>query len=122
MFGRRPPVYVAFDILVADGQDLRSRPLSSRKAAFAKLARRARGWIAIVDGVPGRGSRLFDLVVAQDLEGVVAKRLDDPYGPDVTWWKILNRAYSQKEGRGELFGRRGHPTPRRSAVITHVTK
>jgi hypothetical protein len=64
--------------------------------------------------VSGQGRRLFELVVAQDLEGIVAKRLDDPYCPDVRWWKILNRAYSQKEGRGGLFERRGQPTPRRS--------
>ena len=114
MSRRQTPVYVAFDLLMADGEDLRPLPLSARKAALAKLARDARAWVAIVDGVTGRGRRLFDLVVAQDLEGLVAKRLDDPYGPATTWWKIMNRAYTQKDGRGELFERRGQPTPPRS--------
>jgi len=42
-----------------------------------------------------------------DLEGIIAKKLDDPYEPERTkWWKILNPAYSQKEGRVELFERR----------------
>ena len=46
------------------------------------------------------------LVAEQDLEGIVAKRLADPYTPGRTiWWKILNRTYSQKEGRSELFER-----------------
>ena len=41
-------------------------------------------------------------VCEQDLEGIVAKH---KFGPDVaerensTWFKILNREYSQKDGR-----------------------
>jgi hypothetical protein len=38
-------------------------------------------------------------------ESIVAKRLTDPYGPRTKWWKILNRDYSQKAGRAELFER-----------------
>jgi ATP-dependent DNA ligase len=53
----------------------------------------------------GEGRRLFELVVSQDLEGIVAKRLQDPYTSRTKWWKILNRAYSQKDGRSELFER-----------------
>ena len=52
----------------------------------------------------GQGRRLFELVAEMDLEGIVAKRLVDPYAPGrTTWWKILNRSYSQKDGRPELF-------------------
>jgi ATP-dependent DNA ligase len=42
-------------------------------------------------------------MVAHDLEGIVAKRLADPYGPRARWLKIKNPGYSQAEGRGELF-------------------
>jgi ATP-dependent DNA ligase len=35
MFGRRRPTYVAFDLLMADGVDLRPLPLRQRKAALA---------------------------------------------------------------------------------------
>jgi len=35
----------------------------------------------------------------------LAKRLADPYGPQVRWLKIKNPHYTQKEGRGELFNR-----------------
>ena len=38
-----------------------------------------------------------------DLEGIVAKRLSDPYEPRVRWLKIKNPDYSQKEGRADLF-------------------
>jgi hypothetical protein len=40
---------------------------------------------------------------AHDLEGIVAKRLADPYGPRVQWLKIKNPDYTQKVGRGDLF-------------------
>lgn len=40
---------------------------------------------------------------AHDLEGIVAKRLADPYGSRTKWLKIKNPDYSQAEGRGELF-------------------
>jgi hypothetical protein len=43
-----------------------------------------------------------------DLEGIVAKRLDDPYDPRVRWLKIKNPDYSQKEGRGDLFNSPRH--------------
>ena len=47
-----------------------------------------------------------NLVAGMDLEGIVAKRLGDPYAPGRTnWFKILNRAYSQKDGCTELFER-----------------
>jgi ATP-dependent DNA ligase len=41
-----------------------------------------------------------------DLEGIVAKRLADPYEPRVRWLKIKNRHYSHAENRGELFNGR----------------
>ena len=45
-------------------------------------------------------------MVAHDLEGIVAKRLADPYGPRTRWLKIKNPGYTQAEGRGELFNQR----------------
>jgi ATP-dependent DNA ligase len=52
------------------------------------------------------GRPLFNAVCRLDLEGIVAKRMDDGYGPKAQWFKILNPTYSQKEGRAELFERR----------------
>ena len=40
---------------------------------------------------------------AHDLEGIVAKRLTDPYEPRVRWLKIKNRDYTQQVGRADLF-------------------
>jgi bifunctional non-homologous end joining protein LigD len=50
------------------------------------------------------GCDLFRLVCEQDLEGIVTKRRDAPYGED--WFKIRNPKYSQYEVRQELFEKR----------------
>jgi ATP-dependent DNA ligase len=96
MFRRRQPVYVAFAVLFADGEDLRSLPLVTRKAVLKQLLR-GRDDLIVVDRIAGEGLSLYRQVCRLDLEGIVAKRID-PYGPDTKWFKVLNRAYSQKEG------------------------
>src|SRR5579864_6583595 len=73
MFGRRPPIFVAFDVLVARGEDDRALPLARRQAVLRRLAKGGRRWIASADGVPDRGRRLFELVAPMDLEGIFAK-------------------------------------------------
>jgi ATP-dependent DNA ligase len=63
--------------------------------------------------VAHRGCELFDLMCANDLEGIVAKRLADPYDTRIKWRKIKNPAYTQKEGRSDLFNGPRHSTARR---------
>jgi bifunctional non-homologous end joining protein LigD len=105
LFRRCAPVYVAFDVLIADGQDIQPAPLKDRRAILAKIVRRY--GLQKCEPVLGEGIAAFKAVCDLDLEGIIAKRLDDPYAPERTrWWKILNRGYSQKEGRAELFERR----------------
>ena len=52
------------------------------------------------------GTELFQSVQQLDFEGIVAKRKADPYGLKTVWYKIKNPAYTQAEGRGDLFERR----------------
>jgi ATP-dependent DNA ligase len=61
-----------------------------------------------VFSVEERGRDLFAAAERLDLEGIVAKRKADPYVPATVWYKVKNRAYTQAEGRWELFhqGRR----------------
>jgi ATP-dependent DNA ligase len=104
LFARRRPTYVAFDLLIAEGIDLRPLPLEQRKARLARIAESSEGWIALTNGVIGEGRALYRAVVDADLEGIVAKRLSDPYRPRLTrWHKVLNRTYSQRRGRAEWF-------------------
>jgi hypothetical protein len=50
---------------------------------------------------------------ANDLEGIVAKRLADPYDTRVSWLKIKNQAYKENEGRSDLFNGPRDSTARR---------
>lgn len=58
--------------------------------------------IAPALSVTGMGHKLFELMCAHDLEGIVAMRLKDRYRPRVRWLKIKNPNYSQNERGREL--------------------
>jgi hypothetical protein len=74
----------------------RSFPLShSRSANNSTLSR--------VFAVQEHGRELFEAAQPLDIEGIVAKRKADPYLPEVAWYKVKNPAYTQAEGRGDLF-------------------
>ena len=113
LFGDRRPTYVVFDLLIANGVDLRPLPLRERKAKLGEIAKQAQGWIALTNGIVGEGRALYQAVVDADLEGIVAKRLTDPYKL-TRWHKILNRDYSQRQGRAEWFREPGGRYARRS--------
>ena len=54
MFGPGRPTYVAFDLLMADGEDLRPLPLRERKARLARVGKGAEAWITLTNGIVGR--------------------------------------------------------------------
>jgi len=97
------PAYVAFDLLWADGADLRPLPLSERRQRLHRVLPERSAVVSQALSAEGRGRHFFELTQTYDLEGIVAKRLADPYAPRVHWLKIKNPGYSQKEGRAELF-------------------
>jgi bifunctional non-homologous end joining protein LigD len=116
LFHRGQPVLFAFDIIVCEGQDLRMQALIERKAELRRVLSRAplSSPIRYADHVERAGSALFGLVCQRDLEGVVAKLSHGNYVTErdkSTWFKIKNRAYSQSEGREELFERDRHAEP-----------
>jgi ATP-dependent DNA ligase len=71
--------------------------------------------------VDGCGKALMAAVEQHDLEGIVAKRKSDPYRHGVKWWKIKNRAYSQAEGRHELFNLARRAIPAAAIRLTRGT-
>ncbi len=107
LFHRGEPCFFAFDLLMADGKDLRSERLTDRKREnFRRLMLKApESRMRYVDHVEQRGTALFQRVCEMDLEGIVAKHSLAPYTTDTTWFKIKNRSYSQMQGREELFER-----------------
>ena len=117
MFHRgNPPCFFTFDLLMCDGKDLRTERLLDRKQELRRLLARAPAdsRLKYTDHVDGSGTALFERVCELDLEGIVAKQKSAPYVTDreqSTWFKILNREYSQKDGREELFERERHSEP-----------
>jgi ATP-dependent DNA ligase len=57
-FHRGQPVYVAFDVLYANGVDLRGRPLARGKAVL-KRPLRERHDLIVIDSIAGRGMARF---------------------------------------------------------------
>jgi bifunctional non-homologous end joining protein LigD len=72
-------VLYAFDLLHLDGADLKSRPLSERKAALAKLLRGNKGVIRLSESLTEPGTVLLKHACRMGLEGIVSKRADAPY-------------------------------------------
>jgi bifunctional non-homologous end joining protein LigD len=95
--------YAAFDLLWLNGRDLRSQSLSRRKRRLEGLIPTSNPTLSRVLSVEENGRELFEAAQRLDLEGIVAKRKEDPYSRRATWYKVKNSAYTQAEGRGELF-------------------
>jgi bifunctional non-homologous end joining protein LigD len=104
--GRGNLHYAAFDALWIEGKDLRPLLLTRRKQMLTKLIPATTTVLSQVFSIVERGRDMFAAAERLDLEGIVAKRKADPYSPAVTWYKIKNRAYTQGEGRWELFQKR----------------
>jgi hypothetical protein len=70
---------------------------------LSRLIKKTSTVLSPVFSVRGRGRDLFAAVERLDLEGIVAKWVAGPYTPDTVWRKVRNGAYTQMEGRRELF-------------------
>jgi bifunctional non-homologous end joining protein LigD len=126
MFRRGNPCFFAFDLLTCDGKDLRTERLLDRKQELRRLLARspATSLLKYTEYIDGHGMALFQRVCELDLEGVVAKQKSSPCVTErehSTWFKILNRKYSQKDGREELFERERHSEPCTGLAWLHVS-
>jgi len=72
-------VLVAFDLLHLDGWDLTRAPLVERKALLQRLLERAPAGIRYGEHVVEDGAKFFAAACKLGLEGVIAKRANDPY-------------------------------------------
>ena len=82
--GETPAVLIAFDMLQApDGSDLAAQPLRERRAAlerfFAAEGKQTRLRLSPATGKRADASRWLARAGGGELDGVVAKRLDEPY-------------------------------------------
>jgi bifunctional non-homologous end joining protein LigD len=86
-------VYFAFDLLFADGADLREKPLGERKTRLQALLRGAASRLRYVEHFETGGDAILDSACRASLEGIVSKRLDAPYmsGRGDAWTKAKCR-------------------------------
>jgi bifunctional non-homologous end joining protein LigD len=87
-------VFFAFDLLFADGEDLRQLPLRERKARLKALLAKTGPRIRYVDHFETAGEAVLQSACRMSLEGIVSKRLDAPYrsGRSESWQKAKCRA------------------------------
>lgn len=75
-----PCVYVAFDLLFLEGDDLRSLPLRDRKATLQRLfSNVSHRRLRFSEHVIGHGPQFFENACKLGLEGIICKRADAPY-------------------------------------------
>ena len=74
-----PAEFIAFDVLLWKGKPVHELPLAKRRKELEKVAKGFRLSPYTVD--PEAATRWLDTFEAAGLDGVIAKRLDEPYRP-----------------------------------------
>ena len=90
-------IFFAFDLLFAEGEDLRALPLGDRKARLRELLasiKAKRQTLRYVDHFETAGDAVLRSACRMHLEGIVSKELDAPYrsGRGGSWVKTKCRA------------------------------
>jgi bifunctional non-homologous end joining protein LigD len=82
----------AFDLMMADGKDLRRLPLKDRKAMLRECTRRASHGMLYADHMEGDGATVFRHACKLGLEGIVSKKASSFYksGRCTSWIKVKN--------------------------------
>ena len=75
---KTPVLYFIFDVLFAQGYDLRDVPLVERKRLLRAILV-DNSFVRFSDHVESEGEEFFELAAKHGAEGVVAKRADSPY-------------------------------------------
>src|SRR3954471_3101724 len=110
-----PVVYIILDLLWLYGHSLLDVPYRERRARLAELELTGPTWQTPAHHV-GDGQAMLAASRAQELEGIVAKRLDCPYLPgrrSPGWVKIKNKRTTEvvvggwMPGEGSRSGRLG---------------
>jgi DNA ligase-1 len=90
----QPIQFRAFDLISYQGKRITSLPIQKRKEMLSEvIAQIGSPHIVNVPFVVGEGEALFHIIKQNNMEGIVAKRLDSLYVPDKRsddWRKIIN--------------------------------
>jgi ATP-dependent DNA ligase len=74
-----PAEFVAFDVLLWDGEEVHRRPLAERRAELERVGAGLR--LSPCTRDPARAREWLETFESAGLDGVIAKRLDAPYRP-----------------------------------------
>lgn len=112
------PLYVVFDVLAGPDEELIGLPLEERRRRLGDLALAPP--VVIPQPVLGQGTALYDAVVSQGLEGVVAKRAGSTYSPgrrSPDWRKVAARRTLRAVVGGWLPGEGGRSSTFGSLLV-----
>ncbi len=110
----QPVALIAFDALRDGEEDLRSLPLTARRARLERVLGNAGSTVLrLSEFVPGDGRALYRRALAHGWEGLIAKRLDSRYHsgrrtPDWRKVKLVHRQECVVGGWTDPRGSRGH--------------
>ncbi|MFN2626796.1 MAG: non-homologous end-joining DNA ligase, partial [Mycobacteriales bacterium] len=92
-----PITYLAFDLLYLDTQSTMALPFRERRALLESLALDGPSW-QTPPSFTGDGDAVLTASKTQQLEGVIAKRLDSPYLPGrrADWWRKIKNQQRQE--------------------------
>src|SRR5829696_627384 len=116
-----PVTYIAFDLLYLDGRSLLDLRYDERRAKLAELELSGPTWQAPAHHV-GDGAALLEATRAQQLEGIIAKRLDCAYQPGrrtSAWIKVKNICSTDVVVGGWLTGE-GNRAGRLGALVIGI--
>jgi bifunctional non-homologous end joining protein LigD len=101
-----PVVYMVFDVLYLDGHSTIELPYDERRKLLSGLGLDGSHWRTPAHHV-GDGEAMVEASREQDLEGIIAKRLDSRYEPgrrSGAWLKVKNRPSQEVVVGGWLPG------------------
>ena len=110
--GSAEALFVAFDLLRLNGDDLRLRPIEARRSALLKLVAKRRGdAILFSEALADDGAAVFAKACELGLEGIVSKRAGSCYksGKSRNWLKTKNPISPGRDRHGprrDCVGRR----------------
>ena len=90
-------VYYLFDVLWLEGYDLTTAPLSDRRAALEKILP-ANDLLRLSGNFAVTGTEFFDVADKMGLEGIIAKKNDSIYTPNLRskeWLKIKTEKHQE---------------------------
>jgi bifunctional non-homologous end joining protein LigD len=102
-----PLTFMAFDVLSVEGRSVMKKPYRERRRILEGLGLDGPQWW--VPETCDDGDALWEAVCEHELEGLVAKRLHEPYlVGERAWVKVKNRAYWrwELEREGAIRSRR----------------